>query len=1191
MKHTRFLSFVGLVALLVPLATVGTVARSTQAESGAQPAQAAAPMFDDINPDESGFPAQPQVGIGNCPSPCPSGGSGGRVNGLAGVPGDALTYFAASEIGGLFKTTNRGDSWHHLDGHLPTRTWDVAAAPGGLKVYSTSFYDGRIDSLSGIEVSRDGGPTWAHPDISAPSTCSDVRKIQPSAFGIALRPGTDEVLVGTNCGIARSTTSGDAWTQFDPTPSDGVTNSVWDVVALPGGQTYACGDDGLLSSPDGQTWTNLGKPRSDLGGFCSLAISPDEPNVVFVAFASPFFGELFAAFSGDFFEGLVQFSAGGNATSVSWSPIPHPDASFIKDGQGNPVRKSRVPFVVTNKRSAGFDLWLGDGNLFRVPCATPATPGPRCTTDTTKWSGTFSDGMGDFQKAHGDSGDLVFDPTKSIDTCPTLYSSDGGIYRNDKMADSDCHDQAHFLPINVGVHAQLIWGMAGVDRPGIADEDMYIALQDNGFFYTGNAGGSTVMWNQGVGGDVFDVVADTTRVVASSFNLMVGDPGFKNMTEVVNNPTWSKLNTGLADVIAQSGSNQYMIASRGTTADPTNGVLGVPTGVLSTTNIVANPLGTPLGTWPATANPPCHIRVSMAPTGPQPYVLAGVCDWRSPDQLWTYTFKNGSATDKEWRQLTIPNITAAAGFSMFGVDPVNPQRLYAAVVGDGDPRMVRSTNGGATWQVDQGLTDLMNGVRNGKSMFAAQAQYGGDGVLPFPQPTLVAFDPDNPNILVAGGRESGVFVSSDAGESWALLTDPFTPGTSHIPHLPRPFFAYFDHEPLGTTTVYIGTVGRGVWRIHLADSDLSVMKSDAVDPVVAGADLAYTIKVTNGGPDPAPNVTMVDALPSGLTFQSITPPAGWACDSLAAGGTVRCTTPSMAVESATFRVVAHVPADTRPGTVLSNTARVFSAAIDRNPADNAAIETTGVIAQADLAIVSFEAVNPPAQILVGEDLDITLRKIITNHGPSAPMDVLLTRTASAPPDARVTPAFAQSTEAALGLEEQRTVDEVFTVHCDGYSRHTFRFENQVQPKNFADMDPNPANNHAAIALTVECVIPVKIDIKPGQINLNAGGVIPVAVLANKAGEFGLPLAFDPSTIDPASVRFGSRDVVWSGTGGAMEVHGEDHGGGSSGQRMFQFRVDETGLKPGETQACLKGTWFDAAGVSHTFFGCDQVLVG
>src|SRR5690349_7109684 len=70
-----------------------------------------AATFVDINPDESGpIAEQLQVGIRGCPDPCPSGGSGGRVNGLTAVPGEPSTYFAASELGGLFKTTNGGDS-------------------------------------------------------------------------------------------------------------------------------------------------------------------------------------------------------------------------------------------------------------------------------------------------------------------------------------------------------------------------------------------------------------------------------------------------------------------------------------------------------------------------------------------------------------------------------------------------------------------------------------------------------------------------------------------------------------------------------------------------------------------------------------------------------------------------------------------------------------------------------------------------------------------------------------------------------------------------------------------------------------------------------------------------------------------------------------------------------------------------
>src|SRR5436190_12071415 len=289
----------GLLGLLVFLAGVFL------ALLGFGGAQNTTSQIIDINPDHAGFSAQPQVGIRDCPPPCPSGGSGGRVNGLTAVPGDPMTYFAASEVGGLFKSTDGGSSWAHLDGHVPTRTWDVAAAPGGQRVYATSFYDWRVQnqSQSGVQVSGNGGATWSRPPIAPSNTCARARAAQPSAFGIALRPGVpDEVLVGTNCGIARSTDAGVTWTQFDPTPNDNMTNSVWDVVALPSGLTYACGDDGLLTSSDGQTWTSLGKPPNFPGGYCSLAVSPDEPFVVFVVFAQPFFGDYFVPGGGVFYE-------------------------------------------------------------------------------------------------------------------------------------------------------------------------------------------------------------------------------------------------------------------------------------------------------------------------------------------------------------------------------------------------------------------------------------------------------------------------------------------------------------------------------------------------------------------------------------------------------------------------------------------------------------------------------------------------------------------------------------------------------------------------------------------------------------------------------------------------------------------------------------------------------------------------
>ena len=85
----------------------------------------------------------------------------------------------------------------------------------------------------------------------------------------------------------------------------------------------------------------------------------------------------------------------------------------------------------------------------------------------------------------------------------------------------------------------------------------------------------------------------------------------------------------------------------------------------------------------------------------------------------------------------------------------------------------------------------------------------------------------NPDIIVAGGRDSGVFLSIDGGTSWRLLTDPFE-GTlkdvddHQVPDLPRPRFAHFKHAGNatdGALSLYIGTQGRGVWKIDV-DFDL-----------------------------------------------------------------------------------------------------------------------------------------------------------------------------------------------------------------------------------------------------------------------------------------------------------------------------------------------------------------------------------
>jgi hypothetical protein len=207
----------------------------------------------------------------------------------------------------------------------------------------------------------------------------------------------------------------------------------------------------------------------------------------------------------------------------------------------------------------------------------------------------------------------------------------------------------------------------------------------------------------------------------------------------------------------------------------------------------------------------------------------------SGDTLWQFTGTGAGS----WTRFD-NNDGVTGGIGIFAVDPNDPNRLYASNMrspANGGPQMIFSSDGGQTWDNDPELDDLMTG----SGVFKYRTERGPSNFTEFvgyPQPTLVAFDPEDPDILVAGGRDSGVFLSTNGGQNWGLLTDPFDSGNSGIPHLPRPWFAYFDHEPAGEINLYIGTQGRGVWRFEItvpvADCNGPYTTDEGVDVALDG---------------------------------------------------------------------------------------------------------------------------------------------------------------------------------------------------------------------------------------------------------------------------------------------------------------------------------------------------------------------
>jgi hypothetical protein len=257
----------------------------------------------------------------------------------------------------------------------------------------------------------------------------------------------------------------------------------------------------------------------------------------------------------------------------------------------------------------------------------------------------------------------------------------------------------------------------------------------------------------------------------------------------------------------------------------------------------------------------------------------------------------------------------------------------------------------------------------------------------------------------------------------------------------------------------------------------------------------------------------------------------------------------------------------------------------------------------DLAIQNVQAVNPPGLILVGQSDSLVIRTTMTNKGPDAPTDAVLTVNVNVPSGVSVTPVNVVQNEAAIALNELRDYDKTYSVACSVPGKHLITFASTIDAKEAATSDPNPSNNVFSKEVTIDCAVPVTINIQPGgdpnSNQLKSNGVIPLAVLSTKAGEYGNPLAFDATKIDPLSVKFGNANLVKNNIGGASEYHGKGHIENSfeldektkDGDKdmVLHFDMKKTGLTTGDTQACIRGE-FVKDGNLYTFYGCGSVRI-
>ena len=230
---------------------------------------------------------------------------GGRSIAAAGSVARPLEYYFGATGGGLWKTTDGGQSWKAVtDGKLGSSSVGaVAVCEANPDVAYIGMGEtelrGNIMQGDGVYRSGDGGKSWQHVGLEntqavgkivvSPRSCDDV---WVAAFGHVYGRGPDR-------GVYHSTDGGKGWTKalyrddhtgaidlvMDAADPKVLYAALWDANRTPWSLSSGGPGSGLFKSTDeGGHWTELsrnpGLPRGILGKI-GVAVSPADPKRVF----------------------------------------------------------------------------------------------------------------------------------------------------------------------------------------------------------------------------------------------------------------------------------------------------------------------------------------------------------------------------------------------------------------------------------------------------------------------------------------------------------------------------------------------------------------------------------------------------------------------------------------------------------------------------------------------------------------------------------------------------------------------------------------------------------------------------------------------------------------------------------------------------------------------------------------------
>lgn len=298
MRSSSIIRRSGATAAFLLLSATSTAAQKTASPSGAAPRAAYDPaLYSDGTKTNAAFKSLRWRNVG------PS--RGGRATAVTGDPTKPLVFYFGAVNGGVWKTTNAGQSWENLtDGKTDiSSVGAITVAPSDPNVIWVGTGEGKpredLTYGTGVYRSTDGGQTWTPRGLSNAQQITSLR-VHPTnpdiafvtSLGHAFGPSPDR-------GVFRTTDGGATWKKVlflnDSTGaadlSIDVTNprivyaSMWKFQRSPWGMDAGAGRSGLWKSTDGgDSWTELtfnpGMPKGLIGKI-GVAVSPANPQRVY----------------------------------------------------------------------------------------------------------------------------------------------------------------------------------------------------------------------------------------------------------------------------------------------------------------------------------------------------------------------------------------------------------------------------------------------------------------------------------------------------------------------------------------------------------------------------------------------------------------------------------------------------------------------------------------------------------------------------------------------------------------------------------------------------------------------------------------------------------------------------------------------------------------------------------------------